>query len=287
MRRVTIAGVLAGSGCVGTVQDGVEVPLFVAGTAVQGPIAGKDGVQIELSSAELAFGPLYLCAGAQAGELCETARLEWLDSAVVDALDPAAAEVGALEGVSGTVRSWMYDVGYSSLLTEEAPLRLDAATELDGASVRLVGVATVGELALPFRAAVVVQAEEGTEAGVPLVRSSADSGFDHEVEAGEAGLLVRFDAAPWIAEIDFNAYVGSEGCVVDGPVVACEGTLESHCDASGAAVSQRDCADTGEICVPGLGCAPELVIEQGQGALAIRNQLVAGPRPSFEWEVGS
>jgi hypothetical protein len=284
VRRVGLSCALVLSACVATGQEDVAVPLSVAGTAIEAPIVGKDDAQIVLSRAELAFGPLVLCAGAQAGELCETARLEWLDAEVVDAMDPRVVEVGALEGISGTVRSWMYDVGYASVLTQEDALELDAARDLDGASVRLEGVATIAGLALPFSASVVIRAEESTEVGVPVVRSSADDQIEHDVGPDDAGLLVRFDPAPWVSEIDFSAFVGAEGCVSEGPVIACTGTLEAQCDPAGNAVAERDCADLGEICVPGLGCAAAIEIEEGQGALAIRNQIVAGPRPEFRWQ---
>ena len=78
-------------------------------------------VSVTIDRADLAFGPLYLCAGATAGDLCDTARFEWLDSAVVDTTLSDPVKVGELSGVTGTVRSWMYDLGLSSQLTREAP----------------------------------------------------------------------------------------------------------------------------------------------------------------------
>ncbi|MCA9692435.1 MAG: hypothetical protein KC636_22745 [Myxococcales bacterium] len=281
-RWIALLGALA-CACVDTGGGAVAVPLYVAGTAQAGPIDGKDGVTIELARAELAFGPLYLCAGAQAGELCETARLEWLESAVVDALDDAPREVGALTGVTGWVRSWMFDLGVTSLLTRDEPLALAAADALDGASVALEGVAHVGDVALPFRAAALIQQEEQTERGVPVLRKSASEEFEHEVTVAEAGLLVRFDPAPWVAQIDFASYLVEETCSIDGPTIACAGAVEQRC--AGADVeATRDCAALDALCLRGIGCASELELEAGgQGLKAIRDQVVAGPRPTFTW----
>lgn len=282
--RAGLTLALALAGCAATGQEDVTVPLFVGGTAIEAPIEGRDAASIVLQRAELAFGPLYLCAGTQAGDLCETARLEWLDAVVVDALDPEAHEIGELDGISGPVRSWMYDLGFASLLTEPEPLALPATDALGRASVRIEGIATVGAIALPFSASVRVRAEEETEAGVPIVRKSTGDAFEHDVQPGDPGLLVRFDPAAWVADIDFATLVSNEGCEPGGPIVACAGTVESQCDADGDVLVERDCASGGEICVSGLGCSASLEITDGApAAFSIRNQLVAGARPIFEW----
>jgi hypothetical protein len=285
VKRLASIGLLA-TACVDVGPAQIEVPLHVAGTAIEVPIVGKGGAQIELDRAELAFGPLYLCAGTQAGELCETARLEWLDAVAFDVTDPAAVAAGPLRGLEGTVRSWMFDLGVVSLLTKEDPLILPAAEQLGDASLRLEGRATVADVEIPFSVTLVLQPEEGTELGVPVIRKSSNEAFEHEVDGDEPGLLIRFDAAPWVTEIDFAGLLEDGSCAPAGPEVVCAGQLEQRCDAEGNVVDTRDCAALEQVCIAAQGCVE--VVEfapDSQGYRAVRNQLVAGPRPVFEWGV--
>lgn len=241
-------GACALGACASTGQSSVELPLYVAGTAVTAPVLSVGGVEVSLDRAELAFGPFYLCAGFQAGELCDTARLEWLESVVVQATDPTPQLAGQLRGVSGTVRSWMYDLGITSLLTQQDPLVLAAAAALGGASLQLEGRALLPVGELTFRAAIPVQQSDSTELGVPVVRKSGSDRFEHEVQRGEAGLLVRFEAASWLSGVDFRVYAG-------------EGQ-----------------------CSPGAGCPQSVTVEAGSQAYrSLSNALVAGRRPAFEW----
>jgi hypothetical protein len=187
----------------------VEIPLLVAGTTASEPIAAGNGWTIELQQAALAFGPMYLCAGYQAGALCETARAEWLESAIVDVLSPEAQLVGSLHGVSGPVRSWMYDLGITSLLTQQQPLVSAAAQSLAGRSARLAGVARKEQQVLPFVLELAVQQAEATELGVSVVRKSGSDAFEHELSGNDQGLTVRFAAQPWVRDIDFDALTSS------------------------------------------------------------------------------
>lgn len=270
--------------CVDVGPAQVEVPLYVAGTSIEGMIAGRGGAQIELDRAELAFGPIYLCAGTQAGELCETARLEWLDAIAFDVLDPTAVEAGTLRGLEGTVRSWMFDLGLVSLLTQEKPLILPAAEQLGDASLRLEGRASVDGVVIPFSIALAVQPEEGTERGVPVIRKSNSESFEHEIVAGESGLLIRFDAAPWVTQIDFAGLLEQGSCAPAGAELVCAGQTEQTCDQDGNVLESRDCVALEQVCVRTLGCVDEVEFKpDSQGYRAVRNQVVAGPRPRFEW----
>lgn len=283
MKRA-VMGIVLAPACIDVGPAQVEVPLYVAGTSIEGPIAGRGGAQIELTRAELAFGPIYLCAGTQAGELCETARLEWLDAIVVDVRDPEPVEAGPLRGLEGTVRSWMFDLGLVSLLTQEQPLILPAAEQLGGASLRLAGRASVDEVVIPFSLAVAITPEQGTERGVPVIRKSGNQAFEHEVDVGEPGLLIRFDAAPWVTEIDFASLLEQASCMPAGPERVCAGQTEQRCDSEGNLIESRDCAALDQVCVRARGCVDEVELERdSQGHRAVRNQVVAGPRPTFEW----
>ncbi len=225
--------VLCCSGCgAETGQEPVSIPLHVAGSGGTSIVLDND-VELQVLRADLAFGPLYLCSGPEAGDFCETARAEWLDSVVIDLLDSSPARVGRIRGSTGTVRSWMYDLGISSLLTETSPTALDAAQALGNASLLVEALAERdgAELSLTLRV-VVDQAPEG-EWGVPVVRRSRSDEFDHEIRADEQGLLVRFDAAPWFRGLDLAPYFEELDCGDDAPcrgelVIDAPGPLYNH-----------------------------------------------------------
>ena len=120
---------LALVGCSDASQDFVEVDLEVSGTPVEDH--ELEDLTVTLSRADVAFGPLYLCPGRQAGENCETARLEWTESAVVDGLDEESTKVGVMTGVTGPILSWMFDYGITSLLTQQQPVELRAHLAVD------------------------------------------------------------------------------------------------------------------------------------------------------------
>lgn len=283
MRRWVLLSLLM-IACVDVGAGEIEVPLHLAGTSIEQPIVGRAGAQIELERAELAFGPLYLCAGTQAGALCDTAMLEWLDALVLDGLDPTPVAAGELRGRGGTVRSWMFDLALVSLLTQKQPLVLPAAEQLGGASLRLEGRASVEGVVIPFAVALKVQQEDATELGVPVIRKSAGESFMHAVGREEPGLLIRFDARPWVTEIDFAGLLEDQSCAPAGPERVCAGQTEQRCDADGNLIESRDCATLEQVCVRERGCV-EIVefAPDSQGYRAVRNQLVAGPRPGFQW----
>lgn len=236
------------SGCTDTGQDRVSVPLFLAGVDVSMPFMAVGDVSVTLDRADLAFGPLYLCAGATAGDLCDTARLEWLDAAVVDTTSTTPVRAGQLEGVTGSIRSWMYDLGISSQLTRAEPFVLEAARELGDVSFLVEGWADIRGVQLPFSARVPVQQTETTELGVPVVRKSTSESFFRDVTAEELGLVVRFDPRSWVRSIDFRAHVGDEACLA------------------------------------GTTCEEWTLGPDSEAFRSLRNALVSGARPTFEWE---
>jgi hypothetical protein len=247
MRYLAITALLTAAlaGCADTGRDEVAFPFYVAGSDVSESIVATGDVSVSLERADLAFGPLYLCAGNQAGHLCDTARVEWIESVVVPGTNPEARPAGMLAGVSGSVKSWMYDLGFTSLLTQDEPLLMPAARELGDVSLRVEGSATVDGVVVPFEATVVVSQTSDTEQGVPVVRKNASETFAHDVTADEPGLLIRFDPAAWIRGVDFRAFFDDGAC---------------------------------EACAEGLHIEPDT-----QAYRAIHNALVAGERPIFEW----
>ncbi len=203
MRSRWIAGVLAlaATGCGESSQTELEVPLRVAGSPAQ-PIETSGGWTVTLDRADVAFGPLYLCAGAQAGELCETALLDWTGSVVVDALGAAPQAAGSLRGTTGTQRSFMYDLGIVSLLTQTDPVPLAAARRLGGNSVAIAGRAERGAERIEFSAGLKIAQAADTEQGIPVVRGRART---PEALAPGDQLTVRFDPYTWVGDIDFDA----------------------------------------------------------------------------------
>lgn len=244
MRLALLSCLALATGCVDTGQERVAIPLQLAGSASAGPFAAAAGFSVELEQAELAFGPLYLCAGALAGDNCETARLEWLESAVIDARSDTLVDAGWLTGASGPVRSGMYDLGIASLSTLPEPLLLPAAESLGGRSVRLAGVAVRDTERVPFELALAIQQGDDAEIGVSVVRVSGVPGLEHDVRGDEAALIVRFDPAPWLSDMDFSSALAA-GPVPDGEVVRFDA--------------------------------------ESQPARALRAALLSGPRPTFEW----
>lgn len=272
------------SACADTGQDHTSVPLYVAGVDMSEPFVAASNVLVSIDRADMAFGPLYLCAGTTAGDLCETARLEWLETVVIDTTTSVPTLAGELSGVTGTVLSWMYDLGISSQLTRSEPYVLEAARTLGDTSFVLEGRAMVDGIEVPFTASVPIQQTEDTELGVPVVRKSNSESFFRDVQSGESGLLVRFDPKAWVSGIDFTPYVGRETCTDEGPTTVCDGALERACDGA-IERSTRDCAALGEVCVATQGCVRRLVIqEQTEAFRVLRNSLLSGERPSFNWD---
>lgn len=211
--RMALGGALALAlaGCIATGQDSVSIPLRVAGTEPPAAIEGQDGFVVGLDEAALVFGPLYLCAGALAGDNCETARLEWLDAITIDLLDPLGVEAGRLSGFTGPVRSAMYDLGVVSLLTEAEPVALPALAELGGNSVRLRGTAARGAELVTFDIALPIRPGAESQIGVSVVRVNDAADLRHEVAGDERELIVRFDASRWVREVDFSLGLTTAG----------------------------------------------------------------------------
>lgn len=204
----------AGLGCADTQQDRVVVPLQVMGTGVPARFETSRGVSVALDRADLAFGPFYLCASTEAGESCETARAEWLESAVIDTLDPTPRDVGELSAVNGPYRSFMYDLGIASLLTQNDAVVLDAAEQLGDVSVVLEGRVDLGSGDVPFSIALPIARTKDNERGVPVVRVRASTSTRHAITSADTALSVRFDPRPWITGIDFaNVCSDADACI--------------------------------------------------------------------------
>jgi hypothetical protein len=270
--------------CIDTGQEQVEIPLYLAGTNVTEPVSAVGDLAVTIERADLAFGPLYLCAGNTAGDLCETARLEWLESAVVDTLNDDAMAVGSMSGVTGSVRSWMYDLGISSQLTRPEPYILEAARDLGNASFVLEGSVLISEVNLPFSAKVAIQQEDTNELGIPVIRKGSETKFFHEVTGTEHRLTLRFDASAWVSRIDFFPFLEVATCDTSHATIVCDGQVELTCDSDASLVGSRECSALEQVCIKGQGCVDELILEEGSEtyrSLAIA--LTTTGRPTFRW----
>jgi len=188
---------LLGGCAVDSGLEAIEGSLVVRGTDVRS-FEGRDGWQIELERAELAFGPVYLCSGVQAGDLCETARGELLETVVIDALDAEAHEVARFAGLDGPVRSAMWDYGITWSLSATRAEPSAAAEMLEG-SVFLAGIARneEGEV-LPFAAQVPVAPNLE---GRVVVRAS--DLFEHTLADGDV-LSITVDPSLWLTQVRFD-----------------------------------------------------------------------------------
>lgn len=265
------------------VQEPVSFPLWVAGSGSD-RIETSAGVEVILDQADLAFGPLYLCAGSSAGRHCEMARVEWLETTIVDALERTARRAGRLTGVSGPVRSWMYDLGISSSLTTKDPVVRRAAERLGNNSVALRGRLITPRTDIAFTAQIPLEPTENSELGVPLVRKSSNERFEHEVTAEQHNLLVRFDASEWLRAIDFDRLLRPAACGF-GREHGCAEDAALSCDSETGEVIERQPCDATQVCVQGFGCTDHVdVAAHGAALRALRHALESDSRPTFEWD---
>ncbi|MBK9753700.1 MAG: hypothetical protein IPO88_09375 [Nannocystis sp.] len=172
-------------------------PLAAVGAGA-GPFPVGDW-QVTLTRAEVAIGPIYVCATAAASpDLCDVALAEFTEVAVVDALAPAA-EIGELHARPGEPRSAMLDYGISWFTTQSRPEALAAL----GHSARLAGTAVRDGASLNFDAQVdVVPPLRGSPA---LVGVRAHSEFQDE----GSRLELRLDPRAWLTGVDFDALAAS------------------------------------------------------------------------------
>jgi hypothetical protein len=231
------------AGCVDTGTNVHEVGLWVNGRA-DNRFEGRDGWSITLERADVAFGPLTLCSGTSAGEFCETARGEWVNAVVVDALDEDAQQVGSVIGTTGPVLSWMYDYGLVSVLTQTDLYETKAARELGGNSVQIAGCADKDDAAFCFTVAARIAQNVEVERGVPVVRVSGEPG---PADLGQTKRLAfAFDPQTWLSGVDFEALWAAQSCETD--------------------------------------CAPVVLDGETQAGRAVQIALAASARPELSWK---
>lgn len=262
--------------CSASARQAISLELFAQGEPATSLML-EGGGTIEANEAKLAWGPLYLCASTQSGELCESAQLEWLDSQVVDVLSPSEQRVGLLDGFTGTVRSWMYDLAFTSTLSSEKPLELEAAEELDSSSFRLRGVVQALGEELPFESSFPIQVTEQMEPGFSIVRSS--TALDLPISEESQGVTFHFDSAPWLEALRLEDFVQDQECSAEYPTT-CREFVQQSCDAEGVLLEEKDCLASDQVCAPFVGCADQIELDaSSRGGRALQQAIVAGARP--------
>ena len=190
-----LAAALAFGACVTSSQAEVSYPAY-ARPILARTLLAQNGWTVSVSRADVAFGPLYLCA-AQSGSatLCETAVGEILRVQRVDAL-AGEQPLGAVRGLEGPIRSAGYDMGITWYDTQTSAT--PAAAAPDGHSVVVEGVATRGADTVPFRLVVDAVPQFQGQRAVPTTKASG------VVTSGDARLDVTFDVTRWLASVDFD-----------------------------------------------------------------------------------
>lgn len=198
LRSATL--LLALAACGDTGAPAFQAPVYARGGAAT---VQAGAWTVTLTRAEVALGPVYLCATAAASsDLCPSAVAELTDVAAVDALAPAAQELGVLDIVPGEVRSAMLDYGITWLPTETRPTAKDGAPA--GHSARFAGTAVQGDMSLEFTADV--------DLAPPLQGGRTIEGLQlpRFTPAPGGSLRITVDAASWWIAVDFDA-LAAEG----------------------------------------------------------------------------
>lgn len=198
---------LAVAACGTTGAEPFEYPVTARGPGADGFMVGE--WQVTLTRADVAIGPVYLCATAAASpDLCHVAIGEFTDVAVVDALAAEAAPIGEIAARPGDVRSAMLDYGISWFTTDTGP---EALSELKH-SARLIGTAVRGDMSIGFDATIdVAPPMRGSPALVGLHASADAPGPDSSLE-------LELDPRGWFAGVDLDALAaaGTDHTIVPG-----------------------------------------------------------------------
>lgn len=210
---------LALLGCAETGRTYVEIPLHGQGVADEPFDAGADW-SVELERADVAFGPLWLCSTESASpEHCESAILELTESVTIDALDPEARLLATTHGITGTVRSAMWDYGITWL--PAAPRARPTEGAPDGHSARFAGTAAHPDgrtfaFACDLDLPPIMQ-------GAILVRGRRIE--RHTIASSDDALVVRVDPRAWWSRVDLDR-LASRAAAGEDPVVIAPGDAD-------------------------------------------------------------
>lgn len=199
--HLALAAALAAA-CGTTGAEPFAYPIEAIGAGASFPLGDW---QVTLETADLALGPIYLCATAAASpDLCAVAQGEFTDVAVIDLLAATPQPLGEVDSLAGDVRSAMLDYGISWFTTRTSAT---PGSEL-GHSAHLSGTATRGDTVLRFDALIdVVPPLRGSPALVG-VRAHVDAPDEH------SRLRLRINPGAWLFGVDFDA-LAAQGSTVE------------------------------------------------------------------------
>lgn len=204
--------------CVETGQSYLDVP--VRGAGVSEPSFEQDGWTIELARADVAIGPLYLCATESASpEHCESAVLELTEAVTIDAIDPAAQELATALGVTGTVRSAMWDYGVPWLATQPRARALPGAVDGERSASFEARVTHEDGRTFDVRADLEIAP---SARGVVVVRGQRVR--EHAI-ASDDTLVVRVDPIAWWRRVDVER-LAARAAAGEDPVVLAPGDAD-------------------------------------------------------------
>lgn len=182
-------------GCTVASQEPVEYDA-VAVFAPSTPVAVGSWA-LELTRADVAFGPIYFCASASGSStLCESAVAEVASIARLDGLSPEVQSIGRVNGFTGNIRSASYGYGITWFDTENAPSGASALS--GGHSMHFEGLARRGGTTVPLVFDVDLVPQYQGQMAVPTAPVLAD------VTSGDVRLEVRFEIARWLEQLDRN-----------------------------------------------------------------------------------
>jgi hypothetical protein len=196
LATLALAALATSQGCDATGRARVEIPLHGAGS--EPGAFDVEGWSVELSRADVAFGPFWLCATESADpEFCDAALLELRETIALDALDPAPHMLATMPGITGTARSGMFDYGISWPATATRARANPGAPE--ERSAVFLGRATRGAVSFAFEARIEVVP---IMQGALVVRGQRIA--PHAIVSSDDALVVRVDPRAWWRRVDFD-----------------------------------------------------------------------------------
>lgn len=99
-----------------------------------------DQFSLQITRAQLAYGPAYFCQTAAASpDLCPVAQAELLFVTTIDLLDPSEQPLGFVDSLPGVLGTTTYDLGWSWFPRDQQPRRaagLEHSAEFEVTVVR-------------------------------------------------------------------------------------------------------------------------------------------------------
>jgi hypothetical protein len=199
-------------GCIESPQTELEYPAFAVNDASSTFVVAD--WTIALTRADFAFGPVYFCASASASSgLCASSIAEIANVVTIDGLSGVPVSLGAVRGLSGTIRSASYDFGISWFDTTTRPT-VAAGAPL-GHSLRIEAEARRGSERVSLTANVDVVPQSQGRRAVPTAsvceagKAAPGAVGCPDVQTSDYRLEVRFDVAAWLRQLDFDAMAAS------------------------------------------------------------------------------